>query len=156
MLAASNMSPITPSKSSFSFGVSSHLVRGSLSFGTREIHSWVYAEFGFSWAHAVRRYIRAKSLRPVEEIGSASFSEIWKLHPSVFAYSLPRIVLLLKASWGGLLDQGCFSSLYEVIVVTNNGHDETVARKQRFAKALYLFSENSAGAPLLSIALFSS
>jgi hypothetical protein len=57
---------------------------------------------------------------------------------SVFAYSLPRIVLLLKASWGGLLDQGCFSSLYEVIVLTNNGHDETVARKQRFAKALYL------------------
>jgi hypothetical protein len=32
MLAASNMSRITLLKSSFSFGVSSHLVRGSLSF----------------------------------------------------------------------------------------------------------------------------
>src|SRR5580700_4913802 len=45
MLAASNMSRITLSKSSFSFGVSSHLVRGSLSF-TRSSAS-IVSLFGF-------------------------------------------------------------------------------------------------------------
>src|SRR5260370_38200867 len=45
MLAASNMSRITLTKSSFSFGVSSHLVRGSLSF-TRSSAS-IFSLFGF-------------------------------------------------------------------------------------------------------------
>src|ERR1700688_151569 len=44
MLAASNMSRITLLKSSFSFGVSSHLVRGSLSF-TRSSAS-IFSLFG--------------------------------------------------------------------------------------------------------------
>src|ERR1700692_2009864 len=45
MLAASKMSRITLSKSSFSFGVSSHLVRGSLSF-TKSSAS-IFSLFGF-------------------------------------------------------------------------------------------------------------
>src|SRR6516162_7769156 len=42
MLAASNMSRITLSKSSFSFGVSSHLVRGSLSFTSSSASIFLY------------------------------------------------------------------------------------------------------------------
>src|SRR5215469_10523394 len=45
MLAASNMSRITLSKSSFSFGVSSHLVRGSLSFTSSSAS--IFSLFGF-------------------------------------------------------------------------------------------------------------
>src|SRR5580704_3621295 len=45
MLAASNMSRITLLKSSFSFGVSSHLVRGSLSFTSSSAS--IFSLFGF-------------------------------------------------------------------------------------------------------------
>src|SRR6266478_2218568 len=45
MLAASNMSRITLLKSSFSFGVSSHLVRGSLSFTSSS--DSIFSLFGF-------------------------------------------------------------------------------------------------------------
>src|SRR5580704_5508785 len=45
MLAASNISRITRSKSSFSFGVSSHLVRGSLSFTSSSAS--IFSLFGF-------------------------------------------------------------------------------------------------------------
>src|SRR6516165_1027232 len=45
MLAASNMSRITLSKSSFSFRVSSHLVRGSLSFTSSSAS--IFSLFGF-------------------------------------------------------------------------------------------------------------
>src|ERR1700756_1793465 len=45
MLAASNMSRITLLKSSFSFGVSSHLVRGSLSFTSSSAS--IFSRFGF-------------------------------------------------------------------------------------------------------------
>src|SRR5215813_11771440 len=45
MLAASNMSRITLSKSSFSFGVSSHFARGSLSFTSSSAS--IFSLFGF-------------------------------------------------------------------------------------------------------------
>src|SRR5262249_25261649 len=45
MLATSNMSRITLSKSSFSFKVSSHLVRGSLSFTSSSAS--IFSLFGF-------------------------------------------------------------------------------------------------------------
>src|SRR5215471_9857046 len=61
MLAASNMSRITLLKSSFSFGVSSHLVRGSLSFTSSSAS--IFSLFGFICRAACCACLRLNALR---------------------------------------------------------------------------------------------
>ena len=68
------------------------------------MHSWVYAELGFSWAHAVRRYLRAKSLRwsshrcVLRRVAGASLSNIsWHIGIARIPSSCPEANRRLNA-----------------------------------------------------------